>query len=389
MIQGTEEGHEERHLAWYGFVQPLYEAILADEVTGLSGALEPYEGRPIAVNTLGGGDAQSTFSIRRARLGVRGLAPGAEELVNYHFSVEAGINGLTLGDGVRIADASVTLSSPWGPRLRFGQFKLPTADEAIEAVHVSADLVNYSPVVARLLSERPVTDGIVAGPAYGFRDIGVELFNAPTIGDVEIGYAAFVSNGRMGGFDFDPYVDVGGKLQLSWLLDDRQHHPERDELSLAVWGLTGKRRLEPGRVKDRHRAGTSLQFRLAPVRLRIEGLWGEGVIPGGPSPPFRGNAVGLLDDPVAYGGTLLSGVRPVSWLEGDLGLNYLRVAPGGAAERVSWEAVMGLQFFASGSAKLAVDFALRRIEAPHAATEVQRLLDTVGPRVSVQATVRF
>ncbi len=80
--------------------------------------------------------------MRRVRLGLRGSVPDTDQAINYFAAVELGQNAAT-SDGPALMDASVTFNSPWGPRLRAGQFKLAMMDETLEAVHVSADLIDF------------------------------------------------------------------------------------------------------------------------------------------------------------------------------------------------------------------------------------------------------
>ncbi len=388
ILQGTEEGREEVAIEPFGFLQPSFEAVFADEVNGLTSAgLSPFNGRVAVFNTLGPNDSTSTFRIARARLGVRGTIPKTDRSVNYMVTIDAGQNALVDGDGAVLVDASATYSTPW-TRIRVGQFKLPLLDETTEAFHVTTDIIRFSNVADRLFFERPVVDGVFTGNAYAFRDVGVEVFDAIPMGSSELGYAAYVTNGHMGSVDIGDGFDVGGWLQWAILLDDRRTHPERDELAIYGFAMTGNRDLGSETVR-RTRVGGGIQVRKDKLRVRTEGAFGRGAIPQGSSPPFRGQPVGVLDGD-AMGATLLAAYRLTSWFEVDASGHALFLAPGeGGAERDLYEAVLGLQFFASPKAKIAVNGVLPVSIAPEGSDDVNLILDSAAPRVVVQATLAF
>ncbi|MEZ4229512.1 MAG: hypothetical protein R3B89_10120 [Polyangiaceae bacterium] len=393
MLHGTEvTAREEEPIRPVFFVQPLYQVVLfPDEVTGLqSPALRPYEGRHAAFNVLSGDDTQSSFSVRRLRLGIRGTLPKTEGAVTYLATVDAGQNASTV-DGPVVMDASVTYSSPWGPRFRAGQFKLATMDETLEAFHITTDTIDFSIVAARLLQERAIEQGTQTGAAYSFRDIGVMLFDTVALGKLRLSYAATLTNGRARAIDEDDAKDVGGRLQLAWLPKPQQEFkPDRDELALFGWGLFGSRHYAERERVDRLRAGGGAQLQLGWLRLRSELVFAKGALPTGAAPPFPGNPVAVAPDAKAWGATFLFGARVFEPLELDLALNrldqqYDETAP----RRIFTEAVFGAQYFIDAKAKLAINYAWRDISAPDASADGKRIVDTVAPKLSVQATVRY
>ena len=132
MLTGTEAGRPERAFHPFGFFQLAIEKQLgAEPVNGLNAdALQPFNGELASFNDL---EEPYELSLRRARVGARGLVPGTGKRINFLISAEAGFNSATRDVGIVLMDASVTLNYIPGVRLRFGQMKLPTMDEAIES----------------------------------------------------------------------------------------------------------------------------------------------------------------------------------------------------------------------------------------------------------------
>ncbi|MEZ4458557.1 MAG: hypothetical protein R3E66_02290 [bacterium] len=388
MLQGTEEGRPETAFQPFGFIQPSYEQVFAEPVEGLaSEALQPYNGRVAVFNTVGPEDSEVSFRVTRARLAARGTIPETDGAVNYFIMLAAGQNALVGDNGVALTDASITYNAPWF-RLRAGQFKIPMIDESLEAVPISGDAIKFSNVTERLLFERPLVGGQFTGQAYGFRDLGVMAFDSHKVGDFELSYATWLTNGGAGAVNVGDGLDVGVWSQGAWLLDDRRFHPERDELALYAFATTGERN-DTVETRQRTRLGGGIQYRQHGVRLRVEGVFAHGVIPGGATPPFRGEPVGLLDGD-AWGITFLSGYRIVSWFEVNAGANQLRTAVGrGADARVFNEVVLGAQLFASAKAKLMLNGIVPWIQADEAGPDAKRILDTAAPRVVVQGTIAF
>ncbi|MCA9599307.1 MAG: hypothetical protein KC776_38630 [Myxococcales bacterium] len=392
LLLGTESGAPDEPLRPLVFVQPLAQAVLfPDRVSGLTSAkLAPYNGQHAGFNVLSGDDAQSSFSLRRVRLGLKGSVPDTEQAINYFVAAELGDNASTT-DGPILIDASATFNSPWGPRLRAGQFKLAMMDETLEAVHVTADLIDFSVVAARLLQERRVENGQQVGAAYAFRDTGLMLFDTIGFGPMRLSYAATLTNGAPRTLDGDDDKDVGARLQLAWLPKPKQEYkPERDEAALFGWALSGRREVTPGQRERRLRAGGGAQLRTGPLRVRVEGVYAKGVLPTGASPPFAGQPVAVSATGDAWGVTALIGTRITPKLETDVALHRLDQEPdGGPTRRIFWESVFGAQWFFNPRAKVAVNLALRKIEAPDAGADARRIVGTIAPKAGVQATVRY
>ena len=92
----------------------------------------------------------------------------------------------------------------------------------------------------------------------------------------------------------------------------------------------------------------------------------------------------------AWGVTALIGTRITPKLETDVALHRLDQEPdGGPTRRIFWESVFGAQWFFNPRAKVAVNLALRKIEAPDAGADARRIVGTIAPKAGVQATVRY
>ncbi len=217
------------------------------------------------------------------------------------------------------------------------------------------------------------------------------LFDTVALGPLRLSYAATLTNGAPRTLDGDDDKDIGARLQLAWLPKPKQENkPERDELALFGWALSGKREVTPDRRERRLRAGGGAQLRSGPLRVRVEGVYAKGVLPTGASPPFAGQPVAVSPDGDAWGMTALIGTRITPELEADVALHRLDQEPdGGPARRIFWESVFGAQWFFSPKAKVAANLALRRIEAPEASADARRIVGTIAPKAGIQATVRY
>jgi hypothetical protein len=389
ILQSTERGREDQGVAVWGFAQLLGEAIVAEPVEGLlvaGASLASQNGRYASFNVLSGEDTRASFSVRRLRLGVRGAIPKTDQRVVYFVAAEYGQNAMTEADAVKLVDASVSFDLHEALRVRVGQFKLPLADESLESNPNTADLINLSNVTATLLHERPVAGGVVAPGATGTRDTGVQLSGSLRWDQLELAWAAGLSNGRAGALDDNNAKDLSARLQLAWLLDGAPLRAERDELAVYVWGLTGIRAANVRRT----RLGGGVQWRWQQRwRLRAEGMWADGALILGPKPAFPGNARAFVEDGTAWGITGLAGFRPIPALELDLGANRLHTLPGEADARISWEQIAGVQWFAHPNAKVMLNGALRQTYAPRGSDDAKRILATQGPRISLQVTATF
>jgi len=95
-------------------------------------------------------------------------------------------------------------------------------------------------------------------------------------------------------------------------------------------------------------------------------------------------------DDEAWGVTGLASFRPIPKVELNLGVNRLHTLPDqGPDERIGWEEVAGVQYFVHPKAKIMLNGALRQTYAPEGSEDVQTILATQGPRLSLQVTANF
>lgn len=385
-VIGSEDGRKDVPLVPFGFAQVLVESTpLRAPVTGLtSPALKEHEGEVASFNI----DPPAELSLRRARIGLRGSMPGTEQRVSYLVAFEAGQNATTRGKGAALIDASVTLTLVPFARLRIGQFKLPTMDEVLEPNPVTADFIFFSPIATQLLLEQPIVDGAFVGGGYAFRDIGAQVFDAVTLGDVEVAYAAMVSQGRMGALDFDARLDVSLRVQLAWLLSDapsKRRGAFREELSVFAWRLQGPRFVvDEGVTHDvlRVRQGAGVHLRKFHLRARAEIVHADGALFAGQNPPFEGGRQVVLPDGDAWGFTADIAIEHLHPLELDFGVDELHRLPGDRRQsRIFRHAVIGAQWHVNQNARVMLNYELRKLlvgdDAPDDARVIARTMANV------------
>lgn len=416
MLSGTEEGRPDAIVPW-GFAQLLLESQpWSTPVTGLQAPpLQKFNGSLVAAELADPFD----LSVRRARLGLRGSVPGTDQRLVFIAAVEAGENGTTRDRGIVLVDASVTASVFPGLRLRVGQFKLPTADEAMENNPTAAAFTRFSPFVSALLIEQDLEDGAIVGPTASLRDVGIEAFDALPLwqgdhGALDLGFAAMASLGRpshsFGSIDdvnaqlvhvASSGPDLTGRLQLSWLMDPRQRHRgDRDEVSVWLWRQQGAR-LVPG-IDDplttsavgRVREGAGGQVRLAGVRVRAEVVVAEGAVLA--QGAFAGQPAVILPDGVAHGGSLDLSVARLGSLALDpftidVGADWLSRNPDDpVASRFLQSVTVGTQIKFNKMFRLLLNAELRHLEVGAKAPPDAALIAAgLSPLLSAQLNLVF
>lgn len=388
MIVGTEEGRPEVAVKPFGFLQVSAETLLfAEAVKGLEGeALRDFDGEMAAFNDL---EEPVELSIRRARLGMRGVVPGTDRKVNYFVALEAGMNAATRDVGVALLDASVTLNYIPGLRLRVGQMKLPTMDEAIEQNPIAHNSVQFSPLVTQLLLEQPVVAGKLEGPAYALRDLGVMAFDSFGFLEdhLQLSYAVMLSQGRMGGLDVDESKDLTGRLQVSWLPEGKSLSPRREEISAFAWAMGGGRVID-GEEVLRARAGAGALVRRGPVRARLEVVAARGAVP--MPPAFEGLPYRVVPDGTAFGWAFDASVEVLGPLSLSFGIDELYRQWDVPREARLLRAVgIGAELEITEKVRLVGDYTFRQLEAPWAGPDAQRVAATMGDVLSAQLTVMF
>jgi hypothetical protein len=286
MLQGTEPGVEPAAPRVWGFTQVLAE--------GLAG---PFN-----------------FSVRRARIGVRGDVPKTDGRANALMAVELGSNGLTRSSAAVLADASVTLSYVPGVRLRMGKFKLPIGEEALEMNPAAADFVNFTATTQQLLGENRVVDGAYAGGFSGYRDVGIQAFDTFALGSSELSYALVLSNGAWAGLDTDAAKDVTARLSfVPWHGADAGIR--REEIRVWTFWQHGRRDLD-GDSFDRIRRGAGIAVRQDGWSGRAEVVNALGMVELGPQPSFPGSPIAVAGAGVALGGNVSVQYRRGIWAGG-------------------------------------------------------------------------
>lgn len=389
-ILATETGRKDQPLSLGGFVQVYGEGIVAKRVTGLAATpLLPFNGRLAVFNTNGETEASSTLSIRRARPILRGAIPGTDQRINYFLGVEFGKVGLTRGQFAAIADASMTFNYIPGARIRVGQFKLPLMDEGLESNPQVAAFINFSNPLAQLMLESQIVNGQFVGGAYGFRDLGIQVFDWFRFGSFELAYALVASQGRAHGLDLDDFKDVSGRIQGSLVLDGADNDIHRQEVSLFAWGQWGKRRLSSG-VRDRVRTGGGLHMELRPVRFRAEVVYAANALILGSNPAFLNEAVVVSDNGKALGYNAQVSYQVLSWFSIHARYEELHRQLGeGAAFRLFRTLTPGIEFNPHPKVRLVANADFRWLHAPSGNADAKRIVETMGPRFTAQATLNF
>ena len=316
LLQGTEPFGKAHTLQMWGFMQPTYRYIQNKDIKGT-----PLDGKRPVFNTVSPDrSSNQSFSVFRARIGARGVMHPVNDKINYFFLATFDQDGLTRlsepGNGTQhaqLSDASVTFRQlaggttrdPWNPgvSLRFGQFKVPTADEGSRGI-MSFDYINFSEVTRQEVLERYVkSDGTASKPHYtftgldGFRTQGIQLFDEIKFShNWEGTWAVSLGNGNgINRNDNDSNLDLYLRAQVSYVFGGvKRGGPRRQDLKLFAWSQTGKRRYDSDgngvysgkeRHYDRDRYGVGFHFYKQPYRLSGEYIWGKGMVFTGVKPP--------------------------------------------------------------------------------------------------------
>ena len=390
-LSGSEEGRASDGPALMGFFRVGGEQVFSNPVANLkSEGLSGYNGENPSFNLISGTRVQRSFQLRNVRIGVRGSAPRSDRRVSYFMLMEMGSGGLTLEDPVVVSDATLTLSLSGLPKMRMGKMKTPGMDETLQSLPVASDLADFSLVAGRLMQERDISEGAYGGAVYGFRDVGLQLFDSYLLGKSEVSWAVMVGNGRAKWMDNDQALDTWARLQYAFLPAGNRHKGTRDEVAAFVWFQRGERLLDTDRSHTRERAGAGFHYRSGALELRTEAVVAKGVLFSGQAPAFPGNPLSILPDGEAFGGTLGAGYRVVPHVELNLAGALVNQEPGkGAAERVFSEMVLGAQYIVSPSTRLMFNLKVRDFRAPAGSADAQTLLQSVGPRLSLTLITRL
>lgn len=389
-VQGTEKEGAERLGKVWGFVQVQYQNDSSSPNAG-GGFIPPKLIGPDL-------ESQSAFNVNRARIGVRGVAMPLDQKINYFVLLEMGNNGITEIENsvAKATDASVTFNHIKGARVRAGLFKVPGAEEGLQAIHVF-DYINFTWMTNQMMLERfpnanytpnntpqqspPETrlnqfeDGVGA-----FRDVGVQVFDWFNVGNNwEVSYAAMVGNGN--GLNYSDNDD-NKDLYLYFAAEKIYGGggPRRQGLKLFAWSQNGKRTADlsndntfnPGEY-DRDRTGVGIKYLRRGIRASAEYMKGEGMIFQGPQNssfgigPGQGNpnsAAGNGANAKANGFYVEGGYRiPNTKWELDFRYDRYNRLDGDRFEIEFQRTTFGVQYFFNPRVRLAVNYELRDAEA--------------------------
>ncbi len=422
MLQGTEpEAASARANVW-GFIQMNYSKDFSDPNAA---------GQYVPPKLLGPDlDSQSGFNINRARIGARGTGFPLDSHINYFLMMEMGNSCIThcAGDNTiaRMIDASITLNYIPGARIRAGLFKTPGAEEGLQAIHVF-DYINFTEASNGLLLERfpnpkytanlpAQTEAQLQGggslngytsPVGGFRDVGVQAFDAFDVGkDWEVSYAAMIGNGNGIEFknsdgEYDRYLYLSAEKKMGG------KGPKAEGLKFFTWGQWGSRQLDNTndsvdnlKKYDRNRAGLGVKYMKKPFRFTGEYITADGMIFEGPDKPSLyfanpANATGANNGADAKGnGWYVEGGWYIPKTKWELDLRYdtatFNKDRNDEHQFDKW--TLGVQYHFNPKTHLTVNYEIRDFQCTATSaqcTNANKNLDGVGNRVGVQLTAIF
>ncbi|KUJ72490.1 porin [Thiomicrospira sp. WB1] len=408
MLQGTERADQAPRAKVWGFVQLDYHHTADTKLKA-----GPYAGKPAAFNQMAPQlDTASGFNIKRARLGVRGNNLPLDKNVNYFILAEVGNNGITTGENAsqgQLTDASVTLNHIPGARIRVGLLKTPGSEEALQAAFV-ANYNVFTNATNRLLLERTYDyqSGNTGrnGPVGAFRDMGVQVFDTFNLKGWDTSYAVMVGNGSgLAMTDKDSSRDTYFYASTEKVFG-KSKGPRRKGMKFYAWHHNGERSYNdgtpsaPGKEtdQDRTRTGVGATFFNGKYRLAGEYMTADGMIFGGTrgaGTPDDGATFSVLPDQKADGYYLSVGYRPMKNVE--LGVRYDRLnsatdakgTGGAAAERTFETTALGAQYFFNKKTSLKANYEIRSIDAPNANATVNKIVDSIDDRITLQLTAVF
>jgi hypothetical protein len=286
MLQGTEPEKAPAYRA-FGFLGIDYQ-----QTRGTPLPAGPWQGQAMALNQIAPKlDTDATLQFSYLRLGLRGRLFDGK--LNYWISPLAGDNPVSQNGtpNLKFTDLSATFNLIPHARVRVGQFKYPGSEEGLQPT-ARRDYILPSAVNAQIVNERPLdNDGLLpnetnflTGPASGWRDTGVQLFDAFRVGDWEHTYAVMAGTGS----GLAIYNGMGSGVPdwtlywaSEWVFGGKG--PSRDGLKLTGWFQTGERELRAGSQQtkqrfDRTRYGVGSTFRRGSWRAAGEWIKADGMI---------------------------------------------------------------------------------------------------------------
>lgn len=411
MLQGAERPSAPTYRA-FGFVGIDYQRTSDSPLPA-----GPWKGQSLVLNQIGPDlDDNEELQVTYARLGLRGRF--AEGKFNYFLSPLAGKNGLSENGSphIKFTDVSATLNLIPGARIRIGQFKQPGSEEGLQPA-VLRDYVNLSNVGNQIVNERffdsdgtPTDDANeLDEPVSGFRDTGIQVFDAFNLNQWEHTYALMAGTGS----GLALYNDFGSGrpdwyLYWSSELVFGGKGPRRQGLKLAGWYQNGEREIKTGAAQkietfDRTRYGLGATYRRGPWRLAAEWVGADGMILNGTDAvavpgSISTNPAGLtasfnvLPEEEADGWYLDAGYTFFEKLEARARYDRLNRGTENAANERQFDTVtVGATYRFNQHYRLLMDYQFRDVKAPRLAGKAlpNQILKDVDDLFSIRFLASF
>ncbi|RDH83164.1 MAG: porin [endosymbiont of Galathealinum brachiosum] len=430
-LQGTEKPGSSARAKLWGFVQPEYQSTDGGELKA-----GPFAGQIMSPNVIRPDNTSTeTFNIRRARIGVRGTGFPLDDKVNYFLLAELGHNGITKNGktAVALTDASITLNHIPGARVRVGQFKTPTSEEGLQAIHVF-NYVNFTNITNQMMLERYtdgdgsevngqpefLADGVTPNPKFktggtfngingsvgAFRDQGIQVFDTFKVNDWEHSYAVMYGNGN--GINRSDNNDAKDTyLYWSSELIFGGKGARRQGMKLFAWNQSGTRTLTTSDANgkgeyDRDRSGLGVTFLKDKYRFGAEYMTADGMIfngsDAGAIPGSTNNAgdaksdINVLTEDKSDGYYVDFGYKVLPKLELDVRYDVLnRATETAAGERKFDTLTLGAQYFLNKKSRITFNYEIRNQEAPDFASTAapNQIADSLDDLLSLQLLVIF
>lgn len=327
-LRGTEPGGIAHTLQVWGFLQPTFVSDGSDEIDGISFGPQALNGTlPVAGTVPPDRKSQDTFTMRRARLGIRGTMVPINNDIDYFFLTEFGENGVTRGGGgSHLLDASITLNQlsggldddglqNLGARFRTGQFLFSQTSESLShstpgrRVHIFMPEATLAFALNRPANDNGAGNFPGAVSVNAARDIGLEIFDwaefaSDSGGPHEFTYSLGVGNGgTIGELNRDDNFRTYAWLSYAKLFDDTRG-PRRHDFTVYGFYQEGDRLFN----NDINDDGTPDDTQINPVTGLGTASGGTGLIKNGNEKDYNqkyyGIGVEYFDKPFAGAGQI-------------------------------------------------------------------------------------